>query len=74
MDAATAETFITALEVGSFNRTAEIMNVTQSTVSSRIKVLEDQLGRRLLHRSKSGVEPTRAGKQFLPFAESVVLA
>ncbi len=74
MDAVSAETFLTILEVGSFNRAAEVLNVTQSTVSARIRVLEEQLGRRLLSRSKSGVEATRAGQHFRPYAETVVWA
>ncbi len=74
MDAITAETFLTVLEVGSFSRAAKVLNVTQSTVSARIRVLEEQLGRRLLSRSKAGVEPTRAGIHFRPFAETVVWA
>ncbi|GAB6054440.1 LysR family transcriptional regulator [Magnetospira thiophila] len=74
MDVLTAETFLTVLDVGSFSRAADVLNVTQSTVSTRIRVLEEQLGRRLLSRSKAGVLPTRAGQQFRPFAESMVWA
>jgi DNA-binding transcriptional LysR family regulator len=74
MDATTAETFLAVLELGSFSNAAKALNVTQSTVSARIRTLEDQLGRRLLTRSKAGVAPTRAGHHFRPYAEQVVEA
>lgn len=74
MDVITAETFLAVLETGSFSRAAEILNVTQSTVSSRIRGMEEQLGRRVLTRSKAGVAVTRAGRQFRPFAETLVSA
>lgn len=74
MDVLTAETFLAVLETGSFSRAAEILNVTQSTVSSRIRGMEEQLGRRVLTRSKAGVTVTRAGRQFRPFAETLVSA
>lgn len=74
MDVVTAETFLSVLESGSFSRAAEILNVTQSTVSARIRGLEEQLGRRVLTRSKAGVAATRAGRQFRPFAETLVSA
>ena len=47
---------------GSFVDTARKLNITQSTVSARIKKgLEDLLGRPLFTRSKSGAELTGAG-------------
>ena len=40
------ETFLDLLETRSFNRTAERLGVTQSTVSGRVRALERMLGRR----------------------------
>jgi DNA-binding transcriptional LysR family regulator len=48
------------------------MNITQSTVSARIKGLEDMLGRPLFERSKSGAELTGAGEQFQKHALALV--
>lgn len=46
--------------------------VTQSTVSMRIKVLEDQLGKTLFDRGKSGATLTPAGAQFHKHAVSII--
>jgi len=62
------ETFIDLIETGSFNRTAERLGVTQSTVSGRVVALEAALGARLFNRSKSGTVPTPAGKRFAEHA------
>jgi DNA-binding transcriptional LysR family regulator len=59
-------------ETGSFIDAARKMNVTQSTVSARIKGLEDLLGRPLFERSKSGAELTAAGEQFQKHALALV--
>ncbi len=58
------ETFIDLLETRSFNRTADRLGVTQSTISGRVKALEKALGERLFNRSRSGTEPTTAALRF----------
>ena len=45
-------------ETGSFIDAARKMNVTQSTVSARIKVLEEEFGRSLFERSRNGAAST----------------
>jgi DNA-binding transcriptional LysR family regulator len=72
MDITLARTFLTVAEAGSFVEAAERLNVTQSTVSSRIKALEDLLGRSLLDRSKAGATLTPAGDQFHKHALALV--
>lgn len=72
MDVQSARTLLAIVELGSFRAAAERLNVTQSTVSARIKTLEDLLGRRLLERSKAGVALTAAGEQFHRHALSMV--
>jgi DNA-binding transcriptional LysR family regulator len=62
------ETFLDLVETGSFNRTAERLSVTQSTISGRIVTLEAALGARLFNRSKAGTSPTPAGKRFAEHA------
>lgn len=64
MDIEQARTFLAIVEGGSFMAAAERVHVTQSTVSMRIKALEQQLGRSLFERSKSGAALTPAGTQF----------
>lgn len=57
-------TFLDVLETGNFKRTAERMNIMQSTVSARIRQLEDLVGARLFERGRGGAEPTAAGRRF----------
>jgi DNA-binding transcriptional LysR family regulator len=61
-------TFLEVAATGNFNRAAENLNVTQSTVSGRIKALEESFGRPLLIRSHSGCDLTLAGYQFRQYA------
>jgi DNA-binding transcriptional LysR family regulator len=72
MDITLARTFLTVAETGSFIDAARKMNVTQSTVSARIKSLEDLLGRPLFDRGKAGASLTAAGEQFQKHALALV--
>lgn len=72
MDIILARTFLTVCETGSFIDSARRMNVTQSTVSARIKSLEDALGMPLFARSRSGALLTPAGEQFRKHAIALV--
>lgn len=72
MDIDLARTFIAVFETGNFNRAADRLNVTQSTVSTRISNLEDQLGRTLFQRSRAGTDLTVAGRQFHRHAINLV--
>lgn len=72
MDINLARTFLTVAETGSFIDTARRMHVTQSTISARIRGLEDLLGQPLFERSKSGAELTSAGEQFRKHAMALV--
>ena len=68
MDTELARTFLEIVSTGSFIRAAERLNVAQTTVSARIRTLEQQLGRSLFVRNKSGATLTSAGEQFLRYA------
>jgi LysR family transcriptional regulator, flagellar master operon regulator len=72
MDIDLARTFIEIVSTKSFSRAAERLNVAQTTVSARIRLLEQQLGRPLFVRNKSGASLTPAGEQFLRYAPSFV--
>ncbi len=67
-----ARTFLEIVETGNFNKAAERLSITQSTVSMRIKALEDELGRPLFTRSKLGTELTPAGVRFRRYASNLV--
>lgn len=72
MDMDQIRTFLEVVEAGSFVRAAESLNVTQSTVSARIKELEIRLGQPLFQRRKSGVTLTTAGRRFQPHASTMM--
>lgn len=64
-------TFLEISDCGNFNRAAENLNVTQSTVSARVKAMEDRFGRVLFKRGHSGVELTSAGQHFRQYALNI---
>lgn len=68
------KTFLEVSSTGSFQLAAEKLFVTQSTVSARIKALEEQLNRPLFVRKRTGVELTSGGRRFHPHALTVVQA
>ena len=68
------QTFLDLFETRSFNRTAERLSVTQSTVSGRVRALERSLGHRLFTRSRAGTEPTTEGLRFAPHARALLHA
>jgi DNA-binding transcriptional LysR family regulator len=72
MDIASARTFLEIVKTGSFIRAAANLNITQTAVSARIRVLEQQLDRTLFVRNKAGARLTPAGDQFFRFATSLV--
>lgn len=72
MDLNLARTFTTVLYSGSFVLAAERLCVSQTTVTARIKNLEEQLGVQLFVRSASGVSLTAAGERFVPHARQLL--
>lgn len=65
------ETFLDLCDTRSFNRTAERLGVTQSTISGRVQALEAQVGRTLFTRSRAGTELTLDGLRFEPHARNL---
>ncbi|MEZ5647570.1 MAG: LysR family transcriptional regulator [Alphaproteobacteria bacterium] len=72
MDVTLARTFLEVVATGNFISAAERLHVTQSTVSMRIKSLEEQLGQILFSRSKAGANLTPAGQHFQRHAATMV--
>ncbi len=65
------ETFLELIESRSFHLTADRLGITQSTVSTRIRTLEAELGSRLFQRGRSGASPTAAGRRFEEHARAI---
>lgn len=74
MDTELARTFLSVVSSGNFINAAEHLNVTQSTVSVRIRALEEQLGCVLFVRNKAGTTLTPAGRLFQRHAAMLVRA
>lgn len=72
MDTELARTFLTVVTVGNFVNAAERLHVSQSTVSTRIHTLEEQLGCTLFVRNKAGTTLTSAGRRFQRHAAALV--
>ncbi|MER3352536.1 MAG: LysR family transcriptional regulator [Hoeflea sp. D1-CHI-28] len=69
-----ARTFLAVSDTGSFVAAANLLHITQSTVSARIRALEQLLGTRLFTRSKAGAVPTHDGERFMSHAGQMVRA
>ena len=65
-------TFVVVVEAGSFLGASARLNVSQSTVSARVKSLEEFLGRTLFVRNRGGAELTPAGRRFQRHAASLL--
>lgn len=74
MNIAALQTFLAVVQTGNLNKAAEQLNVTQSTVTTRLDTLEDTLGQKLLVRSRRGAELTKAGFAFQRHAELMTQA
>lgn len=72
MDIELAWTFLAIVASGSFVRAAERLHLSQTTVSARVRLLEQQLRRPLFVRSRAGASLTPAGEQFLRHAPALV--
>ena len=71
MNIAAIQTFLAIVETGSLARAASKLNVTQSTVTTRLKTLEATLGQKLINRSKTGATTTNAGLRLQRYAEAI---
>lgn len=61
--------FVTAARVGSFAKAGKVLRVEHTTVGRRVSALEDELGARLLERTRRGLVLTPAGEQLIGRAE-----
>ena len=73
MELRNLNTFVRAADAGSFSRAAAQLGYTQSTVTSQIQGLEEELGVPLFDRLPRGIALTRAGEVFLEHARELLL-
>ncbi len=71
MDTKKLDAFLLAVERGSLTAAAAEMGYTQSGLTNMMNALENELGLKLLTRSKSGVGLTAEGQALLPAMQSL---
>ena len=63
---------VTVADCGSFTTAATRLHSTQSTISQKIRRLEEMVGQRLLERGNRDVLPTDAGETLLGYARRLL--
>lgn len=66
------EAFVYVNHYGSFNKAAEVLFLSQPSVTARIQTLERELDCKLFDRLGKQILLTQKGKQFLPYAQQVL--
>jgi DNA-binding transcriptional LysR family regulator len=72
MESRYLKTLLKVAQTGSFSKAAELLHITQSAVSQRIKFLEDRFGHQLLDRSGQTLLPTEAGRLIMERALAIL--
>lgn len=66
------KTFQTVARLLSFNRAAEILNYSQSTVSAQIRLLEEEFGLKLFNRLGKRICLTEAGQMLMRYSQKML--
>ena len=63
--------FAAVARYGSITKAARSLNTVQSNVTTRLRLLEEELGVSLFQRHHRGVTLTRSGRELLPYAQQL---
>ena len=66
MDSKKLEILITAVDLGSFSKAAEVVGYTQSGLTHLVDSLEREIGLTLVQRDHSGISLTKEGEALMP--------
>ena len=66
MDSKKLEILMTAVDLGSFSKAAEVVGYTQSGLTHLVDSLEREIGLTLVQRGHSGVSLTKDGEALMP--------
>ncbi len=72
MDFGQIEAFVQVSAHNSFSRAAEVLQLTQPSITARIQSLEREVSEELFERGGRGVRLTDAGHVLLPYAERIL--
>ena len=64
METRRLEYFVRIVDAGSISRAAQDLGLAQPALSQQLAIIEQDVKATLLHRSRQGVAPTAAGRQF----------
>lgn len=66
------EAFVSVVKTGSLTKSAQALNVPKSSLSRRIRNLEETVGQPLLRRESRGVIPNEAGRVFYRYSDEIL--
>lgn len=66
------QSFITIVELEGFTKAAEHLGYAQSTITSHIQILENELGESLFDRLGKKIVLTNVGKELVPYAKQML--
>lgn len=66
------ESFVAVVKYNSFTKAAENLYISQPTISTHIRALEEELNTRLIMRTTKSIEITLEGKKLFEYAESIL--
>lgn len=66
------EAFVAVVQYNSFSKAADMIYLSQPTISAHINSLENEIGAQLLIRSTKAVYPTQTGKELFHRAKSIL--
>jgi DNA-binding transcriptional LysR family regulator len=72
MDLKQLNSFITICKLQSFTQAADSLGYAQSTITTQIKLLENELGVKLFERIGKSITLTHQGKKLLPYAKQML--
>lgn len=72
MDVDTLKTFLEVNRTRHFGQAADNLFLSQSAVSARIRLLEEEVGVPLFSRQRNNIQLTAAGQRLLRYAESIL--
>lgn len=72
MDFRQLQSFTTVVELGSFTKAAEKLEISQPTISTHIRALEEELNVRLILRTTKSIDITPKGRELFEYASKIL--
>ena len=66
------EYIVTVSRLGRFSLAAEVLNVSQPSLSTQIATVEQELGVRIFERNRGGIQVTAKGEEFILRAQKIL--